>query len=54
MNIFIGLLSFGVIGLSALDLPKIPGNLLKEPRDLPKIQKDLSKTPKSRGNYFAK
>ena len=46
MKIIIGLLSCGVIALSATALPKIPEGLLKEPKDLPKIPKDLTKNPR--------
>merc|ERR1711892_727428 len=47
MKIIIGLLSCGLLGLSALDLPKVPNGLPKMPVDITKIPKDLPIKPKA-------
>merc|ERR1711892_1260276 len=47
MKIIIGLLSCCLLGLSALDLPKVPKGLPKIPVDITKIPKDLPIKPKA-------
>merc|ERR1711892_846242 len=47
MKIIIGLLSCCLLGLSALDLPKVPNGLPKMPVDITKIPKDLPIKPKA-------